>query len=53
MITEPVPVSPHDYAEAPQITPIRAVSKPHNHLLFRSLYVMCGISDDRVSLLPL
>src|SRR6516165_7142648 len=27
MITEPVPVSPHGTAEAPQITPIRAVSK--------------------------
>ena len=30
MITEPVPVSPHD-AEAPQITPIRAVSKSQVH----------------------
>jgi hypothetical protein len=26
MVTDPVPVSPHD-AEAPQITPIRAASK--------------------------
>jgi len=27
MITEPVPVSPHDTPKAPQTTPIRAVSK--------------------------